>query len=206
MAFSRLSLTEDALRDLRLSNVTFNECSFAATSLEHTCLTGCCFESCHFERIELKATTEIRNTKLTGGEIVSIVPATKDEPIFDPALFPAILRNAGFEVPGEIGANSIAGAKQPDLNIKILKRLLRLFQFRTRINESFILMKVGTGGENFVTNVIPKLVEAQVLALDKTARDKPREYHLSTSMDRVREALRRASGSIEEFIVEVKRG
>jgi hypothetical protein len=205
MTFSKLSLTEDALRDLHLSNVIFNECSFAATSLEHTILKNCSFESCHFEQIELHATTGVTQTTLNNGDIVSIVPTSKADPVYDPALFAGILRSAGFDLPREAGRNPTNAAKDPDPNIKIFNRLLRLFQFRTHINENFILMKVGPGGENFIKAVIPKLVEAKVVTEDKTARDKPREYHLCMSMERVRAALRRASGSIEEFMDEVNR-
>ena len=203
LTFTGLGFGGDALRDLHLSRVSFIECSFGATSIENAVFTDCHFEDCHFERLELHSSAKIAGTRLDGGDFGSIVPPEKDEPVFDPDAFPALLGLAGFDVPSAPVKNTVATEQPEDPNIKLFRRLVRCFQFRTHINENVVLRKMGPGAEVFIRDVVPKLVKANVLSEDWIARDKQHRYHLAMSMERVHAALRVASGSIDEFLREV---
>jgi hypothetical protein len=199
LSFIKLAFAADALRDLHLTNVSFSECAFGSTSLENSELDGCKFEGCHFDQIELHTTTKVRNTTLSGCDMMSVI-VSRGDPIYDPGLFPGVLRGAGFQLPEEPRERVAVVAKSSDPSVKVLGRMLRFFQFRTHINENGLLRKFGPGGPVFVRDVVPKLIKANVLA-----RDERGLYHLAMSMERVHGALRRASGSVEEFLRELNR-
>ena len=56
----------------------------------------------------------------------------------------------------------------------------------------------------FIRDSIPLLVKAQVLGEEWIQRDKQHRYHLTMSMERVHEALRRASTSVADFLAEIE--
>lgn len=202
-AFSGLSFGNDALRELQLANVKFTDCSFGSTSLERTELKNCSFEDCHFDRIDLHPTAKITATKIIGGEVNSIMPMQKQEAVFDPNLFPALLHTAGFGTPSSQGVRLAVQQKIEDPNIRMLRRLLRCFQLRTHLNENVVLRKLGPGAEVFLKDVVPKLIKGHVLGKEWNARDHQDRFHVTVSMERIHDALRSANGSVDEFLNEM---
>lgn len=205
MKFHKLSFSGDSLRDLNLVNIVFTDCTFAGTSLENTHLTNCRFEMCHFDQLELHATTKISNTEIVGGDVSSLVPAGKDEPIYDPNQFTDVLAAVGFKIPVDVSRKPTGAPRAVDMNVKHLSRLLRCFQFRTHLNQNVVLRKLGPGAEVFIRDVVPKLTKAKVLIEEWNPRDRQNRYHLSMSMERIHDALRRAGGSVDDFINELVR-
>lgn len=200
ISFTGLAFGTDVLRDLKLINLTFKDCSFGPTSLENTTLKNCCFDNCHFDRIELHSTTKIIGTALQNSDIVSVLQASKEDAVFDPDLISAVLRMAGFKLPTVPAPKTATVRRHEDPDLKLFRRLLRNFQFRTHINEHVILKKLGPGAEMFLKNVVPKLVKANILSAEWIARDKQWRYHLAVSMECLHETMRVASASMDEFI------
>jgi hypothetical protein len=198
-----LQFGSDALRELHLTKITFVDCSFGTTSLENAVLIDCHFEECHFERLELHTTARISGTNLAGGDYGSVVPPGKEEGVFDPSEFPALLRQAGFGVPAERVQPTTRAQKSEDADVKLFRRLLRCFQFRTHINENVVLRKMGPGAEMFIRNVVPKLLKGNILSQEWNPRDRQHRYHLAMSMERVHASLDRAGTSIDEFLGDV---
>ena len=55
----------------------------------------------------------------------------------------------------------------------------------------------------FLKNVAPRLIKANVLGKERNVRDHQDRFHVAMSMERVHDALRRASGSVDEFLSEL---
>ena len=206
MTLTALGFGVDALRDVHLTNLTFKNCSFATTSLEHTVLEDCSFVDCHFDRVNLHPSAEVHGTKIVAGDFASIQPLGKDEAVYAPALFPALLRQAGFEIPSAESAVQTVVEVPEDANLKLFRRLLRCFQMRTYINEHVLLRKLGPGAEVFIKDTITVLIKARILSQEDIPRDKQHRYHLAVSMERVHDALRRSPKSVNEFIAEFANG
>jgi NTP pyrophosphatase (non-canonical NTP hydrolase) len=203
--FTGLTFGADVLRDLMLTNLTFKDCSFGATSLENTTLKNCCFENCHFDRVELDTTTKIISTTLRDGDVVSVLPASKEDAVFDPELISVVLKMAGFQLPTESNQKKTTIHRQENPDVKMLRRLLRTFQYRTHINEHVILRKLGLGAEMFLKNILPKLVKANILSAEWIPRDKQWRYHVTISMESLHETMRKANASIDDIIADVNR-
>ncbi len=198
-----LGFGTNALGDLHLSEITFAGCSFGATSRENTVLKDCSFENCRFERLDLHASAKISGTTMVGADIGSVVLPGRGEAVFNPGAFPTLLRQAGFTVPTKPAVPQGMMERKEDPDVKLFRRLVRCFQFRTHKNENVVLRKMGPGAETFVRNTVPKLVKGNVLSEEWIARDKQHRYHLGMSMERVQAALGRAGTTIDEFLKEV---
>lgn len=203
---ARLTFTANALQSLKLSNVTFDNCAFGVTSLEHTILHKCRFNKCRFDQIEISPTAEIVNTQLNDCNIASVIAAAKGETVYDPIVFPQLLRLAGFQFPANIAVKQPATAPVTDPNIKNLGRLIRCFQLRTHLNENVVLRKLGPGAEIFIREIIPQLIKAGVLGEEWNPRDRQHRYHLAMSMERVHDVLQKSGNSIADFLTAVTSG
>jgi hypothetical protein len=197
-----LSFGEDALLDLDLCGITFMDCSFATVLLGNVMLENCRFENCHFDRINLDGGAVIRSCAIINGDITCVQPSGKDEAVFVPAMIPALLRVAGFEIP----VSAVEHVTPPDVpesaNLKLLRKLVRGFRQKTFMNENVVLRKLGPGAEDFIRNDVPALIKARVLTKERNERDKQDRYHLTASMERIVNVLQRSPKTVAEFITD----
>ncbi len=205
ITFVDMSFGVDALRHLELDNVTFNQCLFAPTSLEDSILKNCKFSKCHFDQLILHSSMKILKSVLDSdeGEIGSILPSGAQDPVYDPSRFGPLLQRAGFEIPKVAGP--VTTKVDEDQSMKMFRRLIRQFQYGSRITEPALVKRLGPLGGCFVKEVVPQLVKAGVLALEWSTAIKQEQYRLNISMERIYEALRISWPSVDHLVAEITR-
>ena len=197
-----LGFPVDILRDSKITNIAFQNCSFAGMSLENAHLSHCSFQYCHFERLELHSTTIIEDCDFNPTcDIGSILPVGRDVAVFDPHAFPILLRQAGFSISIDHEEDTLKFDFTEDEQMKLFRRLLRHFFLRsTHINENVLLRKLGPEAHMFVKNVIPQLINGGVLSAEWIARDRQNRYQLAMSMERISRALLQSHTNIASFL------
>ena len=91
-----------------------------------------------------------------------------------------------------------------DQDIVLFKRLLRLFQVRTHLDERFVLKRLDPEAQRFIQSVVPLLVKAGVLLSEVNEKDKQHWFRLTMPMERIYQVLQKAGKSMDSFLAEVE--
>jgi hypothetical protein len=196
----------DALAGKHLKNVVFDQCNFQPTSTSMSSLANIRFINCEFERIELNFDNNevFENSVFSDCKIESMV-SQDDDYSFDPTQIVAWLMSAGAQV----SDSTYLVVNHPiakDERLKILERFLRVFLRSTQVDEDIIRLRLGNAAApRFFSEVLPALLERGVLEdVPWKGKGSQRRYKLMRQMLEVSDALERAQGSFDGFLLQLQ--
>jgi hypothetical protein len=194
----------EALRGRHLSDLELHDAYFEPTSLFETRLHNCRFIHCRFERLEVSADTRVDAT-LQDCSCGSLLRLERDDQLFDPGQILSALQHYGFRVVSTQGAEVPTDEPEPDDEIVLLQRVLRMFLRGTQLNESFLRTKLGSRGTHFVDHVLPEeLIRAGVLEeVGYKGAGTDRRYKIRVPMTAIQEALTKSRGDFAEFLAAI---
>lgn len=201
-----MNFPEDALRGRTLTKLVVRDSYFQASSLAATRLVSCSFHNCRFERLELHADTEA-SAVLDACEVAMIVRIDRDEQIFDPAQIRSTLAQAGFEIRSAGQEKLPIAASEPDVELWLVERMMRIFLRANQVNEDVIRTKLGVRAGEFFDNVLPNLLRVGMLeAIPYLGHGNQRRFRMRVQMHKLHTALVECGGSFERFLEVVARG
>lgn len=201
-----LNFPINSLRARYLKNVVFEDCYFAPTAIKNSVLVGCSFIRCEFESLNFsieqdERTIEINNTHFDDCEFHSIQTSSQDS-IWDPVDLNEFLSVHGLlsqkdPIDSEIYENPT------DDKLACFSRVMRYFQRSTHISDNVILMKTGSYSSLFRDEVLPELLEMNILTkiVNKGSNNQDR-YKLGYPFKVINEAIQSSKGSYDLFIRE----
>jgi hypothetical protein len=195
-----MSFPEDSLRSRTFTKLTVVNSHFQGSSLAGTRLTDCIFRACRFERIELHQDSRISAT-LEECHVAMLVRADRDEHYFDPSQIRRLLREAGFML--TLPANQTESPQQadPDSELRLVERVMRIFLRATQVNEAVIRVKLGVAAADFIDNVLPRLLRAGMFEeIPYLGSGHQRRFKLRIQMQTFESALSNCRGSFNAFL------
>ena len=83
----------------------------------------------------------------------------------------------------------------------LVERMLRAFMRSTSVKENTLHKRLGTGAERFEQSILPRLLNAGVLAeVGVPVSGQPRRLRLAATLERVTDAIQKCDGDFEEFL------
>ncbi|WP_428622178.1 hypothetical protein [Sedimenticola sp.] len=192
----------DALRDRKLSNLAFQNCFFSASSLDLTELTNCTFERCSFTQLRIHDSTKVSHVTFNGCRVEALSLVDKEWDSWNPEEIQFQLNTLGIDSAYELELD-LEGRKEkaPDSEIRDMEKIVRYFMRSTHISESVMRMKLGSSGQNFIDQVVPKLLKAGVMEeIDNRGGGDQRRFRLCSSLENINKAIASANGSFETYL------
>ncbi|HEU4562317.1 MAG TPA: hypothetical protein VFS20_31090, partial [Longimicrobium sp.] len=198
----------ESLRGRRISYVQFTDCYFAPTSLEGTVLSGCLFCNVRMERLELAENTEVLDTRIENSSVGS-VHGVDSRRYFEPVAVQQQLIKAGFDYDphddSEEPKEAVPVLAEPDEELTLTERALRLFWRATQLNEITFRQRLGVRSNHFLDVVLPELLRVNVLQeVQYTGGGKQRRFALGLPLETIDLALVAAQGSFSSFIQDLE--
>jgi hypothetical protein len=189
-----------------------------------------CFADCVFERLELMpikhAHLEFSDSTVVHAVIESDVNAYRDiafdekslpvkitvvevgarsngeKDYYEPAAVKSELAYVGVNVPGlEQSGRKSEGASEPDLEVKVVDRVLRYYQRSTSISENVFKRRLGDWWKTFDDTVLPDLLDRRVLVKAPPIGSSQKErYRLAIGFDELEKARRSSNGEYDRLI------
>ncbi len=198
---------EDALRGRTLSGLTIRDSYFQGSSLAGAELQDCCFQNCRFDRLELDADTRISSSTLDGCEVTVLARIERDEQFFDPSQINVSLSDSGFRVIGpDQEKTRTARPAEPDEQLRLVERMMRIFLRANQVNEDVIRTKLGVKATPFFDNILPRLLKLGMLEeIRHRGAGNKRRFKLRIQMHKLHDALSKCGGNFERFLRLVER-
>ncbi len=202
LAVNHLVFGADALRDRKLSGVTFSDCYFSPTSLELSDLNGCSFVGSEFAQLRIFDSTRVGGVTFDKCTVDALLLADRQREYWEPSEIRRQLEHLGvaFREPAA-PVEGPAPAEEPDPEIRDLEKIVRFFMRSTLISESVILKKFGAGGRFFIDHTLPQLKKHGVLGeiVHRGGGDQ-RQFRLGVSLKTLNSALAASHGSFVGFL------
>lgn len=196
-----LNFGPSALQAKGLTNIRFEDCYFGPTSLMSSKLVNVQFVRCRFERLEMADEMQI-DAALDASQVSCVVDG--DETIFDPAAITHRLTTAGFDINME-GLESYAQDVEVDRELIATEKVVRAFVRGTQHNEDTLRVKLGLHSSAFFDSALPELLRAGVLEdVPYRGSGNQKRYRLVKHMSLLQDAVARAGGSFERFLIEAR--
>ncbi len=199
-----LSFGNDALRDKKLTGVTFQTCYFSNTSLDLAELTNCTLVDCKFTQLRLTETTRMSGVVVEGCTVDALMLTARSREIWGPAEIRQQLEHAGVVFRGE-GPPPPAPtpSRDPDPEIVDLNKLLNYFLKSTTLGENMIRRKLSARGQTFIDKTLPRLLRANVLIeIENRGGGDQRRFRVGATLLAIDEALVAANGDFEQFLAQ----
>lgn len=191
----------DALKGRRLSRVRFRNCQFLGTSLDHARLADSRFVECTMQELSWSKGFGANGAVIQDGTVTSVIRGGGNG-IFAPSQVRRALRAVGFQVEGPAHPTEDAWV-EPDAATRLAERAFRAFMRTTQVHEGVFRRKCGQQAGQFFSDVLPKMLEAGVLAEVEGARNQ-RRYKLEVSMRAVAAAVPARVGTLDEFLAAIR--
>jgi hypothetical protein len=201
-----MSFPEDSLRGRALSRLTIGDSHFQPSSLAGTRLANCLFRNCRFERLEIYADTQVASV-LEECSIATVARPDRDEQIFDPVQIRAALSTAGFTLTNARHEALPLDGREPDEELWLVERVMRIFLRANQVNEDVIRMKLGVKASQFFDDVLPNLLRAGMLeVIPYLGSGNQRRFKMRVHMQKLHDALAECGGEFEKFLGLVSKG
>lgn len=201
-----MSFPEDSLRGRTLSRLTVGDSYFQSSSLQGTKLSGCVFRDCRFERLEIHEDTQISSV-LEECSIATVVRAERDEQIFDPVQIRAALSKAGFKLTNSRQEALPLDGREPDEELWLVERVMRIFLRANQVNEDVIRMKLGVKASQFFDDVLPNLLRVGMFeVIPYLGSGNQRRFKMRVHMQKLHDALADCGGEFKRFLELVSKG
>ena len=196
-----LSFGLDALRDKKISGVTFKNCYFSNTSLDLAELTNCTFIDCNFLQVRLTDTTRISTVVFQGCTVVALIPDARDRDIRSRAEVRQQLERAGVTFRDDALPLVPQPVREPDPEVVDLKKLLNYFLKSTTLSENMIRRKLSARGQTFINDALPRLLRSNVIVeIPNRGGGDQRRFRVGATLQAIDEALAVANGDFEQFL------
>ncbi|RAJ89757.1 hypothetical protein LX87_05694 [Larkinella arboricola] len=192
----------DALSTVKLSGVIIKNSYFQSTSLKVSSINNCIFDNCTFDRLEYDNSASIENVILKDCLIAGIYNTNLEVDYYDPYHINLELENLGFTIRSSNDEIIERRVVQIDRDLDLVDRALRRFLRSTQVNDTIFRMRLGSSGEYFIQDLIPILIENNILQeVDYIGGGKgKRRFKLSTPFEVINEALKKSEGSFNRFL------
>lgn len=198
-----LAFGEDSLRDRKLSNLNFSNCYFFATSLEMSEFSNCTFVKCRFGQLRVYQSTAFNQVRFEDCPVDTLRLADRDLDIWEPSGIQLHLERLGISFAHQVnpGGFFATEAKQVDLKLQDVEKLIRYFMRSTHISEGVMLMKLGDRGQSFIDDSVPDLITHKVFVeIENRGGADQRRFKLGIPLQRLNAAVSAAEGSYSRFI------
>ena len=198
-----LAFPSDSLRDRKLLNLTFRHCFFVPTSVELSTFNNCTFVDCHFGQLRIYNSSSFKEVQFEETAVDSVRHFEQEIEAWDPLSVRVLLERCGVQFlqsePAVIVAAPLPGKR--DQELRDLDKLLRYFMRSTHISESVILMKLGNRARCFLDDVLPPLLERDILTeIENQGSNPQRRFKLGNTLESINAAMSAAHGSYSEFL------
>jgi len=191
----------DALRDRKLSGLSFHDCYFSPTSLEQTDLKNCTFSKCTFALMRLYTSTMILQVEFDNCVVEALILEPRNREV-DTAFICQHLEQLGvrFTVVPPVNEDPPAMI-EPDDEIRDIEKIVRYFMRSTHISESVMHIKLGAHGHAFIDKTLPCLLRTHVMQVieNRGGRDQ-RRFRLGVPLQQVNSAINASGGSFTRFL------
>jgi hypothetical protein len=196
------SFGHDALRDKKVSGVTFQNCYFSNTSLDLAELTNCTFIDCKFTLLRLTETTRITSVVFHGCTVEALVLLARGRETWSPVEIRQQLEHAGVVYRGEgPPPGETTPPREPAPELVDLNKLLNYFLKSTTLGENMIRRKLSTRGQTFIDETLPQLLRAEVIIeVENRGGGDQRRFRLGATLQAIDDALAAANGDFEQFL------
>jgi uncharacterized protein YjbI with pentapeptide repeats len=198
-----MNFPENALCNKSFVGVIFEDCFFAPTSLKDTSLVDCRFTHCRLARLDFFATTVLKEVRLRDSTIDAASLTDRGFTAFEPAAVMNLAARAGIVVEEQTPELNLQAQEIPvwDDELTSAERVFRCFGRTTHISENLIQKKLGGTSNQFIANVLPRLLHSGVfMELTNTGGGTQRHFRLGISMAALNQALESSRGSFSTFI------
>jgi hypothetical protein len=198
-------MSENSLKSVRITNVTFDHCHFQHTSLHSTSLLNCTFNQCSFDRLEFNDLNECKGVIMVECEIASIYDSSKDKGFYDPATIKRYLENKGITVQSQFATEIEAKEDylEDDEDLELTEKALRRFmRSNHQINDNVFKLRLGSRADYFFRELLPDLLKHGILEeVEYIGQGRKRRFKLGTSFTKIEEALHKSKGNYDNFIM-----
>ena len=197
-----LSFGHDALRDKKITGVTFLNCYFSNTCLELAEIENCTFINCKFTQLRLTNITRLSGVVFQGCTVDALLLTDRNHEIWNPAEIRHQLEGAGVTFRDEVStpAEPIP-VRETDLELVDLQKLLHYFLKSTTLGENMLRAKLSTRGQLFIDNTLPQFLRAKVITEVKNqGGGNQRRFRVGTTLQAINEALAVANGDFAQFL------
>lgn len=197
-----MAFGNDALRDRKLSNVTFKNCYFSPTSMDLSEINNCIFYNAKFSQLKIYESTKFSNVEFDDCVVDSLVQSDRNRQCWDPTEIRFQLEQLGVDFNEPSTSPEI---KQPaceqDAELRDIEKILRYFLRSTHISESIMMMKLGSRGQNFIDHILPLLAKYGIIVeIENRGGGDQRRFRLGISLHMLNTALAAAEGSFESLL------
>jgi hypothetical protein len=202
LEIKNMSFGSDALRDRKLSGITFLNCYFSSTSLELTELRDCSFVSSKFAQLRVSSSTKVNSVIFDDCSVDALVQSEKHREYWEPAEKRRRLEELGIVFAGSIALETSPVLEgEPDAAIRDIEKIVRYFLRSTYISESVMMIKLGERGHSFIDMVLPQLVKLGVLIeIEHRGGTVQSRYRLGVTLEILNKALSASNGSFKTLM------
>ncbi len=199
-----LSFGHDALRDKKIAGVAFQNCYFSNSSLDLAELTNCTFVNCKFTQLRLTETTRVSGVVFQGCAVDALVLSMRNREIWGPAEIRQQLELAGVTFREDVPPPPPPPpAREPDPELVDVEKLTRYFMRSTHMSESIIRMKLGSRGQAFIDETLPRLQKCGVFVeIKNLGSGVQRRFRLGVALQLINDAMTMANGDFEQFLAQ----
>ncbi len=196
-----LSFGHDALRDKKISGVTFQNCYFSNTCLDLAELKNCAFSNCKFAQLRLTNTTRVSGVVFQGCTVDALVLDARDRDIWSPAEIRHQLESAGVTFRDDAPPPAPQPVRDPDPEIVDLRKILNYFLKSTTLGENMIRRKLSGRGQAFIADTLPRLLRSNVIVeVPNRGGGDQRRFRVGASLQAIDEAIAVANGDFVQFL------
>ena len=194
----------DALRDKKITGVTFKNCCFSPTNLESTSLKECKFIECSFIRLNLASSTVVSGVDFQDCTFEALASTVSDREFWNPMEIRRQLENAGFTFLDVRPVQTAPTQVRPiDPEIVDIEKLVRYFMRSTHMSESVIRIKLSGRGQTFISETLPLLLRCGVLVeIPNLGAGDQLRFRLGTTLQVINDAMAAADGDFEQFLAQ----
>lgn len=199
-----ITFGSDILQNIEIHEIRFIECHFQSTKLTQTKIMECSFEHCKFDRIDLPSEKVFSRTNFINCKIHGLVLEEDDLQIFSPHDIKKQLENSGCDFLDKEEGLEFKSI-ETDPRLLLLQRFLRVFYRKTYCDESIIKVKLGKQSNEFLDDLLPRLLREQIVSEHKyRGSGQQRLFSLVCQMQDIQNALATCEGNFDDFISSLK--
>jgi hypothetical protein len=205
LEINALAFSPDALRERKLTNVTFTKCFFYPTSMELSEFKGCIFTECNFGQLRIYDSTLFEGVTFDNCSVDAVRFVNRDVEVWEPSAVRAHLERLGVSFPqAEVVAAAVSeDTGKLDAAIRDMEKLIRYFMRSTHISESVMLIKLSERGAVFIDEILPDLVEHGIMVeIENRGGGPQRRFKMGGTLETINRVIAEAHGSYQKFIAE----
>lgn len=193
---------QDGLADRQFGNVWFRDCQFQSTSLEGARLGGCRFVECTMHGLGWPKGFGAGGAVVQGGSVASI--HIDGNGVYAPSAVRQAMRSVGFKVE-ELADGQDEPEVEPDSDTRLAERAFRVFLTATQVGENVFRLRCGGRARQFFDDVLPKILEAGVLA-EIEGVQQHRRFKLEVPMRAIAAAIPARVETLDELLASIRAG